>query len=38
MNEIATKERNILIKKIIVKSKSTIAEKYSCVISGCCLW
>ncbi|MEO0241289.1 MAG: arginine decarboxylase, pyruvoyl-dependent [candidate division WOR-3 bacterium] len=38
MAEIAMKERNILIKKILVKSKSIIAKKYSCVISGCCLW
>ena len=38
MAEIAMKERNILIKKIYVKSKSEVAKKYSCVIAGCCLW
>ncbi len=38
MAEIAMKERNILIKKIYVKSKTTFAKKYSCVFSGCCLW
>lgn len=38
MAEIAMKERNILIKEILVKSKSLVAKKYSCVIAGCCLW
>jgi arginine decarboxylase len=38
MAEIAMKERGILIKKIISKSKSLIAEKYSCTFAGCCLW
>jgi hypothetical protein len=32
------RKRDILIKEILVKSKSTIAKKYSCVIAGCCLW
>ncbi len=38
MSEIAMKERNILIKEILVKSKSITAKKYSCVIAGCCMW